>query len=152
MEIACVDPDAERAKLADAIALGQGETHPRARFRLARALLRDRAMQALDGTAGAPLAETLQRAEGRPNTPALRALGVLLVQALGVPNLIDAGYPAIQRYLEQVLHHPLHRARYPFEGSAEAKRACLERLHVSLAEHMRPFEPSIPLWISGNRP
>jgi hypothetical protein len=117
-----VDLDAERRALAEAVAVGGGEGAPRARFRVARALLRDRAAQALGGTVGATLADTLKLADGRANTPEMRALAILLVHAIGIPGLIDTGFPAIQRFLEQVLHHPLHRARYPFEGTSDRKR------------------------------
>jgi hypothetical protein len=74
------------------------------------------------GEVGATLADTLKLADGRANTPEMRALAILLVHAIGIPRLIDTGFPAIQRFLEQVLHHPLHRARYPFEGTSDRKR------------------------------
>ncbi len=145
-----VDLDADRQALADAIATVNTDANPRTRFRLARLLLRDRATQAIGGAEGAILADTLKLAEGRANTPDMRAFAVLLVHALGVPGLIDTGFPAIQRFLEQVLHHPLHRARYPFDGTSDSKRAVLERLHTTIEEHTHPLEPSIPTWISGN--
>ena len=147
-----VDIDAERQVLAEALAIGDGEGNPRARFRVARGLLRDRAAQVLGGTAGATLAETLTLAEGRANMPQMRGVAILLVQALGVPGLIDTGFPTIQRFLERVLHHPLHRARYPFDGTSDRKREALERLHETIDDLLRPLEPSIPTWIPGNWP
>jgi hypothetical protein len=65
---------------------------------------------------------------------------------------VNTGFLAIVRYLERVLHHPLRRALYPFDGSTDRKRLVLERLHATIDEHMRPLEPSIPTWIPGNWP
>ncbi len=147
-----MDLEAARQALAEAVAAGAADANPKMRFRVARSLLRDMATQATEGPLGQSLADAIRATEERPNTTAMRVFAVVLVHALGVPGLVDTGLPAIQRFLERVLHHTLRRARYPFEGTADQKRLALERLHLTIEDDMRPLEPSIPTWIPGHWP
>ena len=51
--------------------------------------------------------------------------------------------------LERALLNPLRRAGYPFDAAPYDKRQALARLHATIDEHLRPFEPSIPRWLHG---
>lgn len=54
-------------------------------------------------------------------------LGLALVDTLRVHGLIEGGFPAIEAFLERVLHE-------------------------TIEDDMRPLEPSIPPWIPGHWP
>jgi len=136
-----------RQVLTEALGHGPPDAPPKIRFRAARALLRDRAADAIGTSAVLTLPDILRLAEAHAITPELRGLAVLLVHALSVPGFVDSGFPAIQSFLERVLQHALRRAGYDFQASPDRKRALLERLHETLDEHMRPLELSIPTWI-----
>jgi hypothetical protein len=74
---------------------------------------------------GSALDAILRAATAAPQSDARRAFAVLLVHALGVPELLPPrGETArlIQVFLESALLNPLRRAGYPFDGSAYDKR------------------------------
>ena len=100
------------------------------------------------------LAEVLRAAVDAPPSEAGRTFAVLLVHALAIPELLPTrgqGAKDIQTFLERALLNPLRRAGYPFGGTAYDKRQALARLHATIDEHLRPPEPSIPLWLHGLR-
>jgi hypothetical protein len=117
-------------------------------------VLVDRGIEALGITPrpGLSFGDFVRIAIDAPATETRRAYAVLLVHALGVPGLLPARGQAAsdtQSLLERALLNPLRRAGYPFDGTPYDKRQALGRLHLTIDEHLRPPEPSIPRWIHG---
>jgi hypothetical protein len=148
-----MDIEAARAELARA-----ADASPPAgpRFQAAHQVLSARGVECL-GLAPLPgltIAEVLRAAIDAPPSEARRAFAVLLVHALGIPDLLPTrGQTAsdIQKFLELALLNPLRRAGYPFDGTAYDKRQALARLHATIDEHLRPLEPTMPIWLQGLR-
>lgn len=148
-----MDLEAARAELSRAAATAAPSTGMR--FRAAHDVLAARGVEALGITgAGLALDEIVRIAIEAPPTEARRAFAVLLVHALGLPGLLPTrGRTAddVRLFLERALLNPLRRAGYPFGGTPHDKRQALARLHATIDEHLRPPEPSIPLWLHGLR-
>ncbi len=89
---------------------------------------------------------------GAAVAPEHKSFAVLLVHALSVPGLVTAEASRGQfdrdlcGLLERALPTVLRRHGYPFDGDHYAKRRSLERLHSTIDELMRPFEPTFPQW------
>jgi hypothetical protein len=127
-------------------------------FRAAHEVLIRRGLEALHPTpepgnaVGVSLDEVVRTAAEAPQTRALRGYAVLLVHALGVPGLLPPRGETerrIQSFLERVLLNPLRRGGYPFDGTPYDKREALARLHMTIDEHLRPLEPTMPRWLQG---
>jgi len=152
-----MDIEAARAELIRALnAPGDGE-QAAPRFRAARQVLIDRGADALSVPRKDvhSLEHILGLAAGATLTPALRSFAVLLVHAMGTEGLmpIRGDNERLTRlFLERALLNPLRRANYPFDGAPYDKRQALARLHRTIDEHLRPPEPTIPLWLHGARP
>jgi hypothetical protein len=148
-----MDIEAARAELAHALACSPPTG---SRFRAAHQVLVSRGIECL-GLAPGPgltIAEVLHAAIDAPPTEARRAFAVLLVHALGIPDLLPTrgqGASDIRSFLERALLNPLRRAGYPFDGTAYDKRQALARLHATIDEHLRPLEPTMPSWLQGLR-
>lgn len=148
-----------RLDLARALRTASAAPHSADRFREARQLLVTSGAEALriDSAAAPGLAEMIGRAASAPAGPGRRAFAVLIVEALAVPGLLSVRSAQarldrdIRALVESALPDVLLRAGYPFGGDADAKYRSLGRLHASIDEHLRPFEPSIPTWLSGRR-
>ena len=96
---------------------------------------------------GVSLDEVVRIAAETPPTEALRTFAVLLVHALGIHGLLPARGETerrIRSFLERVLLNPLRRAGYPFDGTPHDQREALARLHMTIEEHLRPLEPTMP--------
>lgn len=151
--------DLTQARLDLARLLRTASTAPHAadRFRTARQFLVTIGAEALckDGAAAPGLADLIGRAASAPPGPGRRTFAVLIVEALAVPGLLAARSSQarldrdIRALVESALPDVLLRAGYPFDGDLDAKRRSLARLHMSIDEHLKPFEPSIPTWLSG---
>lgn len=125
-----------------------------AQLRAARQVLIRRGIAALQipSHPGMGFDDILRVAAEAPTSDARRAFAVLLVHALGVPGLLPARGETerrIQLFLERALLNPLRRAGYPFGGAPYDKRQALAGLHAAIDEHLRPPEPSIPVWLHG---
>jgi hypothetical protein len=145
--------DIEAARTEIARALGAGQTG----FRAAKAMLVERGVEALSipPSHALSLGDIVKTATKAAPTDARRDFAVLLVHALGVDGLLPAHGEterAIHAFLESALLNPLRRAGYPLAGTRYEKRQMLARLHATISEHLRPFEPTIPGWIHGVGP
>jgi hypothetical protein len=146
-----VDLELARADLMHAL---QAETRSGARFAAAHTILIDRGQEAFDlpASGARSLHDIVRIAADAPPSRARRDFAVLLVHALGVSGLLPnrgEAEAAVRSFLERALLNPLRRAGYPFDGTPYDKRGFLAALHVSIDEHLRPPEPSIPRWIHG---
>ncbi|HUB10893.1 MAG TPA: hypothetical protein VMB34_02970 [Acetobacteraceae bacterium] len=149
----------EQARQEQAALLATASGAPGApdRLRAVRQWLVARGAEALriDPVAAPGLPELIRRAASAPASAARRTFAVLLLDAHAVPGLLSspASQARIERalcaLLETALPHALRRAGYPFGRDLDARRRCLATLAASIDEHMRPLEPSIPLWLSG---
>ncbi len=127
------------------------------RFRAAKQVLVTHGAAALgiDPATAPELAELVERAVRAPAGPARRIFAVLLVDALGVPDLLSVRSSRarldrdIRALVESALPDVLLRSGYPFAGDPDEKRRAVARLHASIDEHLQPPEPSIPVWLSG---
>lgn len=126
-------------------------------LQVARQLLIDKgaAALAMEPKAGLSIAEVIRIAITAPAGPDRRSFAVLLVDALGVDELLrvrssrgDLGRD-ICIFVESALHDVLRRARYPFIGSAYDKVSFLERSRSVIDQHLQPLELTFPLWLSG---
>ena len=151
-----MDIDAARGDLTRALDAAASGDRSGSRFAAARQVLVNRGAEALGLTpvGGRTLDEILALAVEAPLTVALKNFAVLLVLANGVDGLNPGRGDAerqLRSLLERALLNPLRRAGYPFNGSMYDKRQALARLHLTIDEHLRPLEPSIPAWIHGLR-
>jgi len=131
---------------------------PGRRHQAARALLARYGVQALrlNAGAGVTLPELIHTAAAAPATPERRAFVILLVQALGIAGLVRPDGSRrreldrdICRLAETAIASVLLRAGYPFHAAIYDKLRFLERLHATMDEHLRPFEPTFPPWLHG---
>ena len=148
-----MDTDALRVQLNGAL---EATTSGDQRIRAARELLITCGIEAFQiaPRSGIAVDEIVRTAIGAPATEARREFAVLLVYALGIRGLLPARGETerlIRSFLEQALLNPLRRAGYQFDGAPYDKRRVLAGLHATIDEHLRPPEPSIPLWLHGAR-
>jgi hypothetical protein len=90
-----------------------------------------------------------------PPTEARRAFAVLLVDAIGAAGLLPlrgAFGSDVRRFLESAMLNPLRRAGYRFDATAYDKNLFLNSFYITIDEHLRPLEPSIPRWLHGVSP
>lgn len=122
--------------------------------RPALAVLIDRGTQALAIAPSNPLSldDIVRIAMDAAPGEDRRDFAVLLVHALGLKGLLPTRGETerhIHSFLEHALLNPLRRAGYPFTGTSYEKRRALAGLHLTIDEHLRPLEPSIPRWLHG---
>lgn len=149
----------DRARRDLVAALQAGVSEPAAdRFRLARLVLLECAAEASGITAplGLGLPELIRRAAAAGASPKRRDFAVLLVHALAVPGLVFGSRTRntelerdICRLTETAIASVLLRAGYPFRAGTYEKMRFLARLHTSIDDHLRPFEPTFPPWLNG---
>jgi hypothetical protein len=138
-------------------ALAATDATPPQRFRAAQRILIAHGAAAVNVQphAAPSLTGIIKAHLDQPNVPARRDFALLLIHALREPAAVRAKANAAQFdrdlcvFLESALLNPLRRAGYPFSASTYDKLRCLERLHGSIEEHMRPLEPTFPPWLSG---
>lgn len=152
-----MDLEAAHAELTQALAAEVTSDRASSRLSAARQVLIARGAEALDlpGSSGGTLDEILGLAAKAAASQATRNFAVLLVHAISVEGLMPARGETERQtrlVLERALLNPLRRAGYPFDGSPYDKRQFLIRLHLTIEEHLRPLEPSIPAWIHGLKP